>query len=45
MLKLTAIATVLRTQATPAPTAAPTVTIRRGVRTTLNAPLTSTRHS
>ena len=33
------------TPATPAPTPAPVVNLRRGVRTTPNAPLTTTRRS
>ncbi len=33
------------TRSTPAPTPAPALNLRRGVRTTATAPLTSTRHS
>jgi hypothetical protein len=33
------------TRATPAPTTTPALTLRRGLRTTSTAPLTSTHHS
>ena len=36
---------VVTSQVTPAPTPAPALTLRRGVRTSQSAPLTSTRHS
>ena len=39
------VVTAATTRATPAPTSAPAVTIRRGVRTTPTAPLTTTRQS
>jgi len=39
------VVTSTATRATPAPTTAPSVNLRRGVRTTPNAPLTSTRPS
>ncbi|MDQ2913016.1 MAG: hypothetical protein M3T56_07140, partial [Chloroflexota bacterium] len=39
------VVTSATTPATPVPSATPTVNLRRGVRTTPNAPLTSTRRS
>ena len=39
------VVTAAGTRATPAPTSAPALTLRRGVRTTTGAALTTTRHS
>jgi hypothetical protein len=39
------VVTTAATRATPAPTPAPALNLRRGVRTTTTAPLTTTRHS
>ena len=39
------VITAASTRATPAPTPAPALNLRRGVRTTSTAPLTTTRHS
>jgi len=39
------VVTAASTRATPAPTPAPALNLRRGVRTTSTAPLTTTRHS
>jgi hypothetical protein len=39
------VLTTSATRATPAPTPAPALSLRRGVRTTTTAPLTTTRHS
>ncbi len=39
------VVTTASTRAAPAPTPAPALNLRRGVRTTTTAPLTTTRHS
>ena len=39
------VVTTAATRAAPAPTPAPALNLRRGVRTTTTAPLTTTRHS
>ena len=39
------VVTTESTRATPAPTPAPALTLRRGVRTTTGAAITKTRHS
>ncbi len=39
------VVTTSATRATPAPTPAPALTLRRGVRTTTNPAITTTRHS
>jgi hypothetical protein len=39
------VVTSATTRAAPAPTPTPVLTLRRGVRTTTTAPLTTTRHS
>ena len=39
------VVTTAPTRATPTPTTAPALTLRRGVRTTTGAALTTTRHS
>ena len=39
------VLTAVTTRATPAPTPAPALNLRRGVRTTTNPAITSTRHS
>jgi hypothetical protein len=39
------VVTATTTRATPAPTTAPALSLRRGVRTTTNPAITTTRHS
>ena len=39
------VVTAASTRATPAPTPSPALNLRRGVRTTTTAPITTTRHS
>jgi hypothetical protein len=39
------VVTTATARETPAPTTAPALSLRRGVRTTATAPLTTTRHS